>query len=363
MLLVVVDTEEEFDWSAPFSSKARSTSNMREQRHAQAVLDRHGARPLYAIDHPVATDAWSAAWLRETRADGRCDVGSHLHTWVNPPHEGEGEGPAASYGCNLPPALERRKIEALTEAVAEAMGGQPPVHFRSGRYGIGPATPGILAGLGYTCDLSLAPHSSFAADGGPQFYGWSNAPFRFGPDEALVGLPVTTGFSGLLSGLGAGLAPSLDAGWARGLRAPGLLARLGLLERCRLTPEGVPLDSLQRLMAALVGAGERVLTLSYHSSTLLPGATPYARDAAQRDALLGRLDGALGYFVDALGGRLADAGSVEATVRAHGKPLVNRRLSEVAYGSCNAASRKTASGKASADDAITGTRRGAPDEI
>lgn len=313
MLLVVVDTEEEFDWSAPFSRKARATGNMREQHRAQAVLDRHGAVPLYVIDHPVASDGWAAGWLRETIQAGRCEVGAHLHTWVTPPYD-EPVTARNSYGCNLEPALERAKIEAMTDAVETAIG-ERPAHFRTGRYGLGTETLNTIQGLGYRCDLSLAPHSSFARDGGPDFYRWGNAPFWFGTPGELLCMPVTTGFSGIASGIGPRIAPLLDAALARSLHIPGAMAKLGLLDRSRLTIEGVPAESLRRLMASLIGSGERLLTLSYHSSSLLPGATSYARTESERDALLLCLDETLAYFTGTLGGRVMAVSEAEALIR------------------------------------------------
>lgn len=319
MLAVVVDTEEEFDWSAPFSRKARATLNMREQHRAQAVLDRHGVAPLYVIDHPVARDDAAVGWLRETVQDGRCEVGAHLHSWVTPPYD-EPVCARNSYGCNLDPGLERAKISALTEAVTQALG-TPPAHFRTGRYGAGEATLKTIQALGYRCDLSVAPHSSFRRDGGPEFYGWTNTPQMMG-DLAI--LPVTTGFSGVASGLGPRLAPLLDAPAARRLRVPGLLAGLGLMDRARLTVEGVPVDALKRLMASLIGSGERLLTLSYHSSTLLPGATVYARTESERDALVESLDETLAHFTRVLGGRLVSVSEAETTVRSQ----ENRRFAK-----------------------------------
>jgi len=317
MMLVVVDTEEEFDWSQPFSRDARSTENMREQYKAQAILDRHEAKPLYVIDHPVATDSWATGWLREIMQEGQTEVGAHLHTWVTPPFS-EPVSSKNSYGCNLDPALEREKIGVLTETINRNIG-TAPIHFRAGRYGLGFGTLRTLRALGYRTELSIAPHSNFARDGGPSFYGWTNEPYWHGTPGGLLGIPVTTGFSGRAKGLGPFGAPLLDNGVIQTLRVPGALAGLGLLERCRLTIENVPCEALQRVMNSLVQDGQRLLTLSYHSSTLLPGATTYARTAAKRDELLDCLDRTLEYFTQVLGGRLVSVSAAEREIRQHEK--------------------------------------------
>lgn len=315
MMLVVVDTEEEFDWDQPFSRESDSTENIREQHRAQTILDRHGAKPLYVIDHPVAQDDWATGWLRELMHDDRAEVGGHLHTWVNPPFE-EPLTPHNSYGCNLDPALERRKIEALTEAITKNIG-VAPVHFRAGRYGLGFGTLRTLRELGYRTELSIAPHSNFAHDGGPSFYGWNNEPYWHGSPGGLLGIPVTTGFSGRAKGLGPMGAPLLDNSVFQSLRIPGVLAGMGLLERCRLTIENIPCDALQRVMTSLVQDGQRLLTLSYHSSSMLPGATTYARTEKKRDELLDCLDNVLSFFTETLGGRLVSVSAAEREIRRH----------------------------------------------
>ena len=310
-LTVVVDTEEEFDWSAPFSRQARRTRNLAELPRFQAICERHGAVPLYVIDHPVACDTAAMRWMRSVRDREACEIGAHLHPWVTPPHE-ERVTSAGSFTCNLPDTLQLAKIDALTRTIADATGERPHA-FRTGRYGVGAATFDALAASGYRTDLSLAPHSGFSAYGGPDFYGWHNRPFWATDD--LLSLPVTTGFSGLARRFGPALAPLLDSPAMQRLHLPGILARARLVERARLTPEGTSLPEMQRLIAALVGDGDRLLTLSLHSSTLLPGATAYAPDVEARDALLARLDAVLAWFGQAVGGNLATVSAIDAAIR------------------------------------------------
>jgi len=98
------------------------------------------------------------------------------------------------------------------------------------------------------------------------------------------------------------------------------MAHARLMERARLTPEGTGLAEMKRLLSALVGDGERVMTLSLHSSTLLPGATVYVRDESERDAFLDRLDSVLGWFTGSLGGVLAPVSAIDASIRGALRP-------------------------------------------
>lgn len=297
-LLFVVDTEEEFDWNGPRDPEARSVENVQCVPLLQAVLDRHGIVPAYLVGHPVATAPAAVAVLRSIAEDGRCEIGGHLHPWVTPPIE-EAMSFRNSYACNLPPALERRKLETLTESIVTAFGTAPGI-FKAGAYGVGPHTAGFLATLGYRVDSSVVPFTDFSAMGGPDFRAWGPEPFR--TTEGVVEIPLTAGFAGILSGHGPAAFPVLDRPALRALHAPGVAARLGLLERLRLSPEGNALSDMVRLTRAALARGERLFMLSMHSSSLLPGATEYARTEAGRDALLRRIDGYLGFFHSALGG-------------------------------------------------------------
>jgi len=68
-------------------------------------------------------------------------------------------------------------------------------------------------------------------------------------------------------------------------RLRGVLARLRLLERVPLTPEGVDIGAALRAIDAALADGLPVLVFSFHSPSLLPGHTPYVRDGAALDRL------------------------------------------------------------------------------
>lgn len=305
-LVVVVDTEEEFDWSAPFDAASTGVANIACQHLAQRILDAHGVVPTYVVDYPVAATPAAAAALRAIAEGGRCDIGAHLHPWVNPPAEGPVDA-RHSYPGNLPPELERRKLEALTQAIVTGFATRPVV-YKAGRYGIGPATAGILRELGYAIDVSVVPHTGFSADGGPDFTGLPDRPFVIAP--GLVELPLSVHFAGALRGVGRQLYPRLAG------RLPGVAARLGLLERLRLSPEGHRLDDMLRQTQAALAGGVRLFMLTYHSSTLLPGATGYVRSEADRDHFLARLDGYCRAFLGRFGGRAGTLTGVAAALEA-----------------------------------------------
>jgi hypothetical protein len=316
ILTAVVDTEEEFDWSAPFDSQARCVRNIAEQRLSQQIFDRYGLVPTYVIDFPVATTPSSQEILRRIADDGRCEIGAHLHPWVSPPYEGDIDA-FHSYPGNLPAALERRKLEALTEAIVEGFGRRPFI-YKAGRYGIGPATLQILLDLGYRIDVSVVPYTDFSHQYGPDFTAYGPRPFRVGP--SLVELPLTVAFAGRLARHGASLYPAIASASVRRLHLPGIAARLGLLERIRLSPEGHSLDDMKRLTRAALAEGQRFFMLTYHSSSLLLGATEYVRDTDDRRVFLKTLDGYIRFFLHDCRGQIGKVSAIGLSAGAADDP-------------------------------------------
>ena len=64
LLLVVIDTEEEFDWSQPHARDNTSVSAIAAQGLAQEVFRRHGIVPTYVIDYPVAATPAAVSALK-----------------------------------------------------------------------------------------------------------------------------------------------------------------------------------------------------------------------------------------------------------------------------------------------------------
>jgi hypothetical protein len=265
--LVVGDAEEEFDWSATLSRAATSTEAFAALKPATRFFTARGVVPTYVADWPVVTNEASAALLAGMAAAGECDVGAHLHPWVNPPHEEEVSGPNSFAGA-LPRGLEAAKLTALTERIA-ALIGAVPLAYRAGRYGVGANTAGLLESLGYRLDLSVRARFDYSAEGGPDFTHHPIRPYWAGTD--LLAVPLTTCLAGPL-----GRFPALTR--AAGLRGP--LARTGLLNRIPLTPEGVPQTEAVDAIERLLDAGQILFSLSFHTPTVAPGHTPYVRDDA-----------------------------------------------------------------------------------
>ena len=205
---------------------------------------------------------------------------------------------------NLAPEVEREKLVRLTAAIIQNIGIQPRI-YKAGRYGVGLATPRILAELGYEIDASVLPGTDLHWEFGPDFSKCPAHPYWFGTDPTLLEVPLSIGYTGLLAGFPAIAWPLTKHPFFKALRLPGVLARLRLLDRVVLTPEGITFEEQRRLTRAMLRRGYRVFSLTFHSPSLAPGNTPYVRDAAQLQSFLRRIEQYLEFFMTEIGGRAA----------------------------------------------------------
>jgi hypothetical protein len=277
------DAEEEFDWSGPFRRDATSVTTMRALPEANARFNAAGLRPCWLADWPVIDDPGAGAILRALVTDGLASVGTQLHPWVNPPFAEE-VSKRNSYTGNLPVALQRDKLQRLTDRIADVVGVRPRI-YRAGRYGIGPNTAALLAEAGYALDVSVRSHFDYRGQGGPNFARHPLWPWKVA--DGLYELPLTTAHTGPL-----GRWPAIHT--AESLR--GTLARTGLFARIPLTPEGVPLADALDAIDVLLDQGHQLFSLSFHTPSLVPGHTPYVRSEADLDSFWRWWDGVFDRF-------------------------------------------------------------------
>jgi hypothetical protein len=298
-LIVVVDTEEEFDWSSEFSRSNVSVSTMAHIDRVQAIFDRYRIVPVYMVDYPVVSKPEGYGPLRDIYASGRCLIGAHVHPWVNPPYD-ECVSRWNSFPGNLPPGLEASKLKILGDCIGERFGSRPTM-YKAGRYGVGRHTAETLLEQGYEVDLSVCPYMDYSPEGGADFSTNSYKPYWI-RKPLLLELPLTVGFSGMLRRWGASIHRRASSGFWHSCRAVGALARLGLVNKVWLSPEGYETSEHRALTRALLKDGLRVFSFVFHSPSVEPGHTPYVRSQADLDMFLSRCDRFFEFFIGALGG-------------------------------------------------------------
>ncbi len=279
-VLLTVDTEEEFDWDAPFSASGHSLDHIPRLAKFQQFCEGIGISPVYLIDWPVASSPLAKDILSGPLAEGKAEIGVQLHPWVNPPHDEE-VNHHNSFAGNLPHKLENAKFRKLLDKIRSNFGVEPMI-YRAGRYGAGNETAAMLKSAGLAIDSSVRSNFDYRAAGGPDYSGHPLQPYWIEEDGTkLLELPLTTVFWGMLRKQGRFLYPKLQD-WPA---ARSLLAKTGLLERIPLTPEGVSADEALRGIDIAIDDGLPVLVLSFHSPSLIPGSTPYVRSEDDLDRM------------------------------------------------------------------------------
>jgi hypothetical protein len=139
---------------------------------------------------------------------------------------------------------------------------------------------------GYRVDSSVTPFVSWEPMGGPSFVGAPLNAYRIGeqaeltvphPDGPLAEIPMTCGYTRFPLDRWAALQRRLAAPAARALHLAGFAARLGVLKLVTLSPETATVADMLALSRRVVEGGVRHLQLSFHSPTLSPGLSIFAR--------------------------------------------------------------------------------------
>ena len=297
--VISIDTEED-DWGC-FRRSGHGCVNIERIPSVQEIFDRYGARPTYLITYQVAADRDSVKVLKKILDSGRCEIGSHCHPWNTPPFE---EEPCeySSMLCNLPEDLQYRKLETLHEAIRASFGVEP-TSFRAGRWGFSETVARNLLKLGYRVDTSVSPFCDWSEYCGPDFTDEPAGPYFIrctaGGDRetgvALVEIPPTIGFFQKNFACCRRVASIIQSGLFQGLHVPGLLKRMNLLNLACLSPEQSSGRDMLRLSRSFMRNGYGYLNMSFHSTSLLPGRSPFVPDESAYRRLLSGIDCLLDY--------------------------------------------------------------------
>lgn len=110
--VILIDTEEEFNWDQPNWGYDYDVKSVPALAEGQRVLREAGAKPAYMIDYPIAMDPVACALLRDWTSAGEASVGIQLHPWVSPPFDEEFKL-YNTFSGNLPEELEEKKLQNL----------------------------------------------------------------------------------------------------------------------------------------------------------------------------------------------------------------------------------------------------------
>lgn len=301
-LLILVHTEEEFDWTKPFSRESRGVSHIPRLLKYQEMFSQYNATVAYAVSYPVAENENSALFLKDILGSfNNVSIGMHCHPWVNPPYD-EKINSFNSYPGNLPLNQERDKLLKLYEKIKSNVGSTPKFYL-AGRYGVGANTYGILNEIGINADFSPMPFYDYSAQDGPDF---THSPTRVTVDQNVVVIPHSSGFIGWLS-QGVEKPSMLNSHLLVKSRLTSLFSLFGGFNQVILTPEGFNLAEMKELTKKLMASEHSTIVLSFHSTSIMAGNNPFVTNEVEEKQFFTQLQQYLEFYVEALDGDFFDS--------------------------------------------------------
>jgi hypothetical protein len=305
---LVIDAEEDFDWEYPIQGTQHSTAHMKNIRLLHTILSSYGIVPTYLLTWPVLENEDVVRIIRTQLDRGQCEAGIQLHPWVTPPFD-DVLAHHTSFSGNLDEDFEEKKLVALKTRFREVFGFDSTI-YRSGRYGLGSFTSGLLEKHGFLIDTSVAPRTSYRAEGGPDYSLHDYELFWFGRQRRLLEIPLCRSIVGWAGGAAPGLYRMFSAPRLARLHVPSILTRSRCAERITLSPEGNDVAAMRRLVLGLRARGQHVFALSFHSSSLQPGRNPYVRSRAELHGFYDRLSAILDCMVSELSVQFASISQI-----------------------------------------------------
>lgn len=275
-LAASLDVEEEGLFGGQYACRAPSVRNTACLTRLAPLLER-GLRFTLFCTHCVLTDRASQSILADLRDRYGAEIAAHLHFWNTPPLT---DGPAVL--TEVPAAMLsreafRNKLQCLL-AAGKVFQGESLRSFRMGRWDLHRSHWSILAEQGITCDASVRPLHGPVTDGS----GLRRRPDHFTAPR--MPYLVRTACSDILE-VPLSVTPVLRF-------LPGMIDRLpDLLRRplessfshwgaLALLPVEHPLPLMKYMTRRFVAAGGRFLSLTWHSSEMMPGGAPHMPDSA-----------------------------------------------------------------------------------
>jgi len=298
--IISIDTEED-NWDN-FKEEA-TLKNIPKIPVVQAIFDKHQVRPTYLITYPVATDKASQKILKPILDSKRCEIGTHLHPWNTPPNEeklNDKNRMLNNLGCDL----QLKKLKTLHKTILDNFGVQSK-SFRAGRYALNQDLAQNLVDMNYAVESSITPFLNWTSIYGPDFSKHNRLnPYIFYPDKidqpnergSLTEVPLSGGFLQNNFNFAQFLFEKIINSPFKHLKLIGLLSKLRLLNKVRLTPEGYSILEMSNLVNKMVRNDISFFNLSFHSNSLLPGCTPFVKTKGELVIFLEKIEKIVMYF-------------------------------------------------------------------
>jgi hypothetical protein len=297
--ILTIDTEGDNQWD---HGRDLTVENIRYVPRFQELCERYGIKPTYLVTSEVCVDPFAQEIFTRYNAEGKAEIGAHLHSWTTPPFL---NNPGFSkndenhaFASEIPVDLLSKKICNLTEQISSSFGIRP-TSFRSGRYGFNHDVARVLFTHNYLVDSSVTPFVSWSGQkglpdgpGGPDFIDCPANPYRidFYPGS-IIEIPVTI----LPLKFPLNKWNKMTRYYFRHVNDSVFLRVLRKMFYSnqpvwfRPVP-GTDINLLADLLSEAINKRLPFITMMFHSSELMPGCSKYRPDANSVEELYSLLD-------------------------------------------------------------------------
>ena len=281
-LVLSIDVEEEGLFRGAYARTNPTVRNVAELARLFPLLDEFDLPLSLLCTHSVFADAAACRSLADVCARRRVEIGAHLHHWNTPP---VGPGSGTGQGYESPGRVSAQALAARLASLfasGRAFLGRPLTSFRMGKWDLHRRHWPLLAEAGVLVDASVRP--LHYAPHGPDHFDAPADPYVVDVQgHAILEAPLSCI---PLCGCLRRLSPSRGAGGPVRRLLAASVQKWGALA---LLPAYHPLWMMQAVTRRLLAQGGRVLSLTWHSSEMMPGATPHLPDAAAVERFLGKI--------------------------------------------------------------------------
>ena len=290
-LAVSLDVEEEGLFTGTYAQTQISVTNTQSLSKLLPLI-KLGIRPTLFTAYHVFLDQKSRNILANLRDAFGCEIAAHLHFWNTPPLPKDLA--ALSHPLTRVPAFKlghklfAAKLNALLNAACDFQK-EDILSFRMGRWDMHEAYWETLARAHILTDASVRPvHGTESKEKQPNFFLAQATPYWIPTKSAPifeVPLTVTPLFNWLPKALVA-----LESGpeFCHNLSIY-LQARMNYWGALALLPVYQPLWMLKLITEIYVARGGKVISITWHSSEMMPGATPHLPTNSAVDKFLNRV--------------------------------------------------------------------------
>lgn len=173
--IITVDTEGDNLWKPVMTADGMREITVKNAEYIerfQLLCEKYGFLPTYLVNYEMAEAENFVSMARKWQAQGRCEIGMHMHAWNTPPifELAYRRGSHNPYACEYPHKILWKKLQFMTDLLQKQFGTRPISH-RGGRWYIDPWYVHALQKLGYEVDCSVTPGVSWKQHIGYQCYG------------------------------------------------------------------------------------------------------------------------------------------------------------------------------------------------